>query len=286
MKVTNKYGMPSGFYNACLKDEYVRVDGSYSATELLRGIPNVMLERRYQDDIEQDCTDMIWMIWGTAVHHIMETYAVDPEEHVELTLKREINDVLISGHTDLYIPKEKCVADYKTCSSFKIMYKDYEDWKKQLLIYAWMLRGMGYECNSGFIVALIKDHTKTKAKRDSSYPQVPAMKIKFRFREKDFDELEAWLFAKTEEIKKLEKVDSKDLPPCSPKDRWAKEQWAVMKKGRKSAVRVFNSEEEASANIALGDYIEHRIGEDVKCDNYCMVNNFCPYYQSKVGLPF
>ena len=73
------------------------------------------------------------------------------------------------------------------------------------------------------------------------------------------------------------------MPACTPEERWAKpDKWAVMKHGRKSAVKVFDSEEEANANIGLGDYIEYRQGVDTKCEDYCMVNQFCPYWQKRM----
>ena len=57
-----------------------------------------------------------------------------------------------------------------------------------------------------------------------------------------------------------------------------------MKKGRKTALRVLNSQEEAEEWMAAngGDHIEVRPGEDKKCKDYCSVCEFCNYYRERV----
>jgi len=64
--------------------------------------------------------------------------------------------------------------------------------------------------------------------------------------------------------------------------------FAVKKEGRKTAVRVFESEDEAKKLIAESDEkersklsIEERKGEPVRCTgNYCNVNKWCSQYQN------
>ena len=54
----------------------------------------------------------------------------------------------------------------------------------------------------------------------------------------------------------------------------------MMKKGRKSAVRLLDSEEQAEAYVkdknVKGGYVEKREGENIRCDGYCSVREFCP----------
>ena len=59
-----------------------------------------------------------------------------------------------------------------------------------------------------------------------------------------------------------------------------------MKKGRKTAIRVLNTEKEAEdyiANLAdnKSNFIEFSKGESMRC-NYCNVSDFCSQYQSEV----
>ena len=78
-----------------------------------------------------------------------------------------------------------------------------------------------------------------------------------------------------------------DLPACTPEERWHKEDtYAVMKEGRKSAVRVFKTHGDAQAYIDSKmldnkHSIVKREGTDNRCENYCNVNKWCPYYKSK-----
>ena len=61
------------------------------------------------------------------------------------------------------------------------------------------------------------------------------------------------------------------------------DKYAVMRKGRKTALRVLDSQEEAEAYRAEkgGDYIEERKGEDKKCIDYCLCCRKCDYWKQK-----
>lgn len=85
-----------------------------------------------------------------------------------------------------------------------------------------------------------------------------------------------------------------ELTPCKPKHRWNKDdKYAVMRKGQKRAVKLFDSRDEALGFMQwLGNqpsnknrelYVEHRVGEDTKCQSYCSVAEFCPYGR-RLGL--
>jgi methionine salvage enolase-phosphatase E1 len=57
--------------------------------------------------------------------------------------------------------------------------------------------------------------------------------------------------------------------------------FAVMKKGRKRALRLLESESEANALASEeSGYIEFRVGESKRCQNYCNVAKFCTQFQS------
>ena len=155
-----------------------------------------------------------------------------------------------------------------------------------------MFRKLGFEVNKGEIVAIIKDHSKTKAKIDPTYPQFPVQIITFDFTEEDFIEIEKYIINKFEEIKKLEQVADEDLPICSLKDRFNNgDKYAIKKKGNKTATKIHNTLEEAQIHLDNleksypGVYeIEVRPGEDKKCLEYCSVCEFCPYYKEKYKL--
>lgn len=286
MKITNKLNLPQPFVSAVERD-YQYKDKQYSVTSLLKGICQVMLERRHNDEIEQDVADSIWLILGTSVHSILENAKETADQLKENKIVIDIGDYKLSGIFDLYDAKEKKVTDYKTGSCWKVIYNDWEDYRKQLLIYAYMLRKIGFECDKGEIVMILKDHSKTKAKTDLSYPQLPVYIKKFDFSDKDFEDIEKFIYQRFEEIRKAEQIQDSDLIECSKEERWHKDdKWAVMKKGRKTAIKLCDSEDIATQYIddngfGADYYIEFREGTDGKCDDYCPVKDYCPFYLKK-----
>ena len=139
MRITNKLGLPEAFVKMAETD-YQYKEKQYSVTSLLRGIRETILLRRYHNNIEQDVSDMIWLLFGTAVHNILEHQEEGKHELKEENLKIKIGDYTLSGRFDLYNAKTKTVTDYKTCSVWKMIFGDFADWRKQLLIYAYMLK--------------------------------------------------------------------------------------------------------------------------------------------------
>lgn len=287
MKITNKLNLPEPFVSAVTR-EYQYKDKQYSATAINGGTCEAILKRRHNDEIEQDVSDMIWLIFGTAVHSVLENAQETVDQLKENKIVVEIFDgYKLSGIFDLYDDSTGTVTDYKTASVWKVIHNDWNDYRQQTLIYVWMLRKIGFtNAHRGEIVAMLKDHSKTKAKTDSSYPQNPAFKIGWDFTDKDLKSVEEFIMAKFSEIEICESVSDDQLPPCSPAERWREETvYAVMKEGRKSAVKKCDSREEAEervANLGAKHYVQERPGRDKKCDEYCTVNKWCPYYKRKM----
>lgn len=284
MIITNKLGLPRAFVEMA-KEEHISIPKRYSATALLKGVREAILEKRHANEIEQDVSDMIWLLFGKAVHLILENQQEEEHEIKETKLTVEFGEYTLSGVFDLYNEKEKKITDYKTCSVWKVIFGDFTDWKRQLLIYAYMMRQIGFEVNSGEIVAIMKDHSKRDAKYKADYPKLPVQVIKFEFTLEDFVEIESWLIDKFDEIRRCEQLPDDELPLCTPEERYnSGDKYAVMKKGRKTALRVLDSMEEAEKWMADngGDEIEVRPGEDKKCMDYCVVCEFCNYYKERV----
>ena len=76
------------------------------------------------------------------------------------------------------------------------------------------------------------------------------------------------------------------IKPCSDEERWLRaSKWAVMKQGRKRAVKLYDNEREAQEHLNTlggGHELEFRKGEPVRCLKYCPVATFCPQFQSEV----
>lgn len=287
MIVTNKLGLPDAFVDAATRD-HKYTPKRYSVTSILKGTREAILQRRHSDEIETDVADCVWLVFGSAVHKILEqAQEGDTELKEEYVTADFPNGYTLSGIFDSYNDSTGTVVDWKTASVWKVIYDEWDDYKKQLLCYCWILRGMGFNAHRGEIVAMLKDHSKTKAKRESNYPKHPVYIKSFEFSDADFDNLEEWLFAKFREIEEAEKLPDDELPLCTPDERWAKpDTWAVKKIGNKRALKVHNSLENAEKHLEqLGDKyeIEYRQGKDGKCSEYCSCCEFCSYWKEKYG---
>lgn len=286
MKINNKLNLPQPFVDAVTR-EYEYKDKQYSVTTILKDIREILLTRRHHNEIEQDVADMIWLILGTATHSVLENSKEADAEFKEEHFVEEVqNGYKLSGQADLYNIETKTVTDYKTCSVWKVIYNDWEDYRKQLLMYAWAFKKMGFEVDKGEIIAIIKDHSKTKAKVDSSYPQYPVYKKIFEFTESDYEEIEKFIKEKFSEIEKFEKIPDNELPLCSEEARWNDgDKYAVKKRGNKRALRVYDTMKEAEEHLKQDESLELEVrkGEDKKCLEYCSCCEFCNYWKEKYG---
>lgn len=281
MIITNKFNLPQAFVSMAQSD-YKHAENEYRVTQLLKGIRETMLERRYADKIEQDVSDMVWLLFGTAVHSVLENQEEGKDELKETRVKINVGNSVLSGQFDLYNETEKKIVDYKTCSVYKILFNDFSDWRKQTLIYAYMMKKKGFEVEKAEIIAFMKDHKKSDAKFKPDYPKQPVKKITFIFSDKDFEEIEKFINKRISQLEEAERMEDDKLPLCTAEERYnSGDKYAVLKRGRKSALRVLNSYEEALSWKADngGDTIEMRAGEDKKCMDYCSACQFCAHYK-------
>lgn len=291
MAVTNILGLPQPFVDAATSD-YTPTEGRYSVTRMLGGTCEAVLLKRHNDEIEGDVADSVWAIFGSAVHQILQNAKETDDQIKENWISVDIDDhYTLSGIFDLYDDSTGTVTDYKTCTCWKVIFGDTEDWRLQTLTYCWMLRKTGFDAHRGEIVAIIKDHSKREAAKRDDYPKHPVVKYEWDFTEEDFEAIEMRVKMWFDAVRIQEGRPDDKLTPCKPQHRWHKDdKWAVMRKGQKRAVKLFGSEEEATSfmewlsdqpsNKGKALYIEFRKGEDTKCEGYCSVAEFCPYWRS------
>lgn len=295
MKITNKLNLPKQLVEL-VNSNYTPTPHQYSCTTILKPTRQIILERRYGDQIEQDVSDMCWMIFGIAVHSVIENSQEDNGQFKEEKLKvdlgkywEELKGYYLSGRSDMIDLIKKMIIDWKTCSAWKVIYKDFEDWRKEMLIYAWAVKDMGFDIDKAEAIAFIKDHNKTKSKTDSQYPKLPIWVEKFKFNKKSFQEIEKFIYNKFMELKKYENAPDEELPMCTDEERWREPtRYAVKKKVNIKASKLHDTLEEAEEHLKNleVDYpniyeIEVREGTDKKCLEYCSCCEFCPYYKEK-----
>lgn len=283
MIVNNSMELPQAFINA-LNLEKHNEKGCYSATTLLKGACETILADRHFDEIEIDVADCVWQIWGTAVHLIFEKQK--DNSFKEEFFSVDVSNSKVTGRVDSYDMENETIVDWKTASVWKVQFKDFSDWEKQGLIYAWLLKKNGLNVKKCRFIALLKDHSKSKARFDASYPQSPVFVFEFNVTEKDLQLIGEFIEAKIKALEIAETLQDENLEPCSSEERWTTEsKYAVMKKGRKTALKLCDTKEEAEQykKDKGGDFIEFRQGESRKClDGYCSCRNFCPFYKSLI----
>lgn len=280
MKITNKYGLPDPIINALHRPTYTKGGANVSATELLTSPRIVQLRRRHSEELEQDASEMVWSLFGSALHNVLE-HGKDDRHIVEERLHTTLDGWSISGAIDLQTVENGTikVSDYKTTGAWAVM-NEKADWTSQLNIYAWLVQTTkGIPVSSLEIVAIIRDWAKREADRKDDYPQAPIVTIPITL----------WSMEESEEfIRKridqhadalMSSETGSDLPECSPEDMWERQSaWAVKKIKGVRAKSVHHSEEDANKalEVAGKEYaIEFRPGERVRCQNYCAVSQFC-----------
>ena len=284
MIITNKLNMPDAFVKAIQNSRH-NADKCLSATTLLKGTKEIILTDRHFDEITIDASDEVWAVFGTAVHSILEHQEDDAFKEESFSV--DVLDYKVTGKVDRYDMKHETIEDWKTASVWKVIFQDFEDWKRQGLIYAWLLKQSGLNVRHIRFVALLKDFSKSEAKKKADYPQSPVYIYEFDPTPEDMTSIEVYIKDKVFDVSQnVEKADD-DIPECSPDQRWATPtKWAVMKEGRKTAVKVCETQEEAEKFIDDLEkekdkhFVEERKGQDKKCYDYCTCCEFCSYYKS------
>ena len=276
MRVTNIYNLPQALVDAITTEKHNK-DGEYSATTLLKGACETILTKRHWDDILVDASESIWQIFGTATHSIFE--AQKDNTFKEEFFSVDVSKSKVTGRVDSYDLENEILVDWKTASVWKVLKQDFADWKRQGLIYSWLMKQSNLNVQKCRFVALLKDHSKAEAVK-TDYPLNPIYIYEFDVTDEDLKEIETFIFEKVKELEAADKIEDLKLEPCSQEQRWTTpEKWAHMKKMRKSAIKLYDSEEEAN-NVELkkDEYIEHRLGINKKCEHYCHCKEWCPLY--------
>lgn len=286
MKVTNVHNVPQPLVTLAEGRYYSKGKSDYSVTELMSPPRVQRLRSQRDEDMEQDVSQMLWPLLGSALHVVMErgeTEGWTSEERLFL----EIDGVVISGAIDLQqnTPDGIVIVDYKFTSAWAVM-NDKIEWEQQLNVYKWLVeRVKKTPVKALRICALIRDFNRHDTGR-AGYPQSPIHMVEIPM----WDPVKAETYVRERlEMHRNSKLAAdfgEPLPECSPEERWMSETtYAVKREGRKTAIRVFKTIEEATelAQKEKG-YVETRLGEPKRCTgNYCGVAEWCDQYQAELN---
>lgn len=283
MILTNKFGLPDTIVNVLKRPQYSKGDSHISVTELLSPPQIVQLRAKHDAEIEQDASEMVWSLFGTAVHNVLER-GKDDHHIVEERIFTDLDGWRISGQIDLQEVYEDGIAikDYKVTSAWAVQ-AEKQEWHNQLNIYAWLVeRAKGVEVKSLQIVAIIRDWNRRDAVNKEGYPQAPIVTIDIPIW--SYQEMESLVLGRLNKHSEasLSVQIGDDLPECTAEDMWEKPTtYAVKKTGGVRAKRVFNNLPEAQEFLAtVKDHeIETRLGGRTRCASFCNVSQFCSQYQ-------
>lgn len=274
---TNKLNLPEVFTK--IYEDKAPIPHRYSVTELLKPTQEIRLFRQNYDRIEEDASECITRLFGSAVHKVFEENSNSNEAEVKLEVP--FGEDTLVGIIDNV--KDDTISDYKTCTSTKVSKKDFNDHELQIKIYALLrFKKFGIITRNGILYYLIKDWSKIKAAYSSDYPQSPIYIHKFNIKDSDYDETEKFINNKLKDIN-----DNICGFTCSDEERWyTGTKYAVYKKaGDKKASIVCDTEEEAHGYITNkcggSGEIEVRKGKYLKCELYCNCNKFCNQYKEE-----
>ncbi|HHT9135856.1 MAG TPA: hypothetical protein ACFYEK_01285 [Candidatus Wunengus sp. YC60] len=284
-KITNKNNLPDTIVKAVTYDTHHTVPGAVSVSALIDSPRIRMLKKKF--DYEEDVSDMLYALLGTAVHHVIERanissirqraftlvqetladeadptsknagkwlekkqnelFQEDSEWITEQTLSMEIDGYLICGTFDAYHKPTKTLYDYKMCSTYA--------WTNDKSRAKWRQQ-------TNIYATLLED---------AGYP-VEKIIVVALFRDwnshgygKSKDYPKSQLCEMELELRKPEKrmefikgrvkahrdaETSEVLPLCTGTERWADaDAWAVKEKGKVKALKLAESEKEAQGWI-------------------------------------
>ena len=282
MKITNKLNLPEGFVKAASTEKHNQPD-TLSATTLIQGIKQIILTERHWEELEDDVADRIWAIWGQAVHSLLEIEGEN--DFTEQKMSYKIGKITVTGTIDNYDMKHGVICDYKTASINKVRFKDFNDWYLQGMIYAWLLTKNNFPVSRCRFIALLKDHSKSEAMRDYQYPKEPVYIYEFPVTPQALFKIGVFIKNKVDEYQRYNALDDNVIPPCSPVERWERPpKFAVIKNGAKKAFRLFDKREDANllAETKSDYYVEHRPGESIRCQSFCLCCRYCNHYRESV----
>lgn len=291
MKLTNKNNLPQVFVNLVQRMEYSRGASHVSMTELINAPQKSILKQQYKKHLIEDVSDRYYAILGTLMHKVLEIGIDDDDKTIsEERLFFELNKWKISGAIDVQIIEEDGVIlqDYKFVGVFSVMLGEQPkpDWVNQLNAYAWLVRkAKGLKVKKLEIITIFRDFKNNGSQQNSDYPETPIQRIDIPLWDDDTQDKFIEERIKLHQTAVMNNVLGKPLPSCLPQDTWEKPtKYAILKKDRKRAIKVFDDKKEAEKSLKQNDhddyYLEERKGEPTFCIGYCPVSSYCEQHQA------
>ena len=286
MEITNNFGLPEFVVEALTFSDYSRGDAQISVTQLIDSPRIVQLQKQFADEQKKDAVDFVWSRFGTSVHNMFE------ESLKAITEERLFTDWRgwkLSGAIDVQEVHEDgvIISDFKVTSVWSVI-NDKPAWHQQLNVYAYLVRkAKGQAVKKLQIVTLLRDWSRRKAEQERNYPSAPIVVIDIPIWSDEQQDQYVDAQMQKHVDAEFDAATEQPLIACTDEEMWEKDTvYAVMRKGRKSAIKLFPTEVAAEDRLASLDkthYIETRAGEKTRCaGDWCGVSQWCDQYQSEV----
>jgi len=288
MEITNNFGLPSFVVDALTFSDYSRGDAQISVTQLIDSPRVVQLQKQHADKQSKDAVDFVWSRFGTSVHNMFEESlkSVDSPAITEERLFAQWNGWKLSGAIDI----QEVEGDGVTISDFKVtsvwsVINAKPAWDNQLNTYAYLVRkAKGQTVKKLQIVAILRDWQRRKAEQERNYPSAPIVVLNIPL----WSESEQDRYVESQMEKHVnadfDAMTGQKLIECSAEEMWEKPTvYAVMRKGRKSALKLHQSDKLAQDMLDGMDdthYMDVRVGEKTRCtQDWCGVSAYCDQFQ-------
>lgn len=276
MKTNNRYNLPEYLVSAG-GEVYPPNPKRMSVTSLINPPLQRTLLMEHWDELTEELSDKFWRFHGTAWDEFVKKRSQWGLCNIKLNL--QIGHLALAGRPDYYGVLDKVLADFKDTSVWNLK-EVRKDWICQLNVYDYMLTRLFPQLpiDKLQIHGIGRDWRANERLRYNDYLKIPFQVL----------DIPLWTGTEQEEYVDTQLKDHQHNPrrECSPEECWQKsDTFAVMKKGRKSALRVLDSSNEARTYISEKNLtndlqtgkirIEKRPGENTKCLRYCSVAQVC-----------
>ena len=290
MQLTNKFNLPETILNVIKRPQYSKGKANMSITELMNSPRIVQLKRKHWDELTEDSSEMVWSIFGTAIHNILE-HGKGDRHIVEERIHVSVDGMNISGAIDLQELTEDGIilSDYKTVGAWSVI-NEKQDWHNQLNSYAYLVEAAKkIPVKKLQIVAIVRDWSRRDAATREGYPKAPIVVIDIPLW--SYEEREAYVRSRISlhGDALFEMETDGEMPECTPEEMWEKPtSYALKKDGNVRAKSVHETREAADTALVAATekakkgekfLIEVREGDRTRCSNFCQVAPHCEQYK-------
>lgn len=267
-------------------DDFVSSGSHIGASGLGAPARQIALLRKHDADIVIPVSSRMFMLFGKAMHVVLERAARADRIEVFAEERWEIERAgwRVAARCDHLSLKDGVLTDYKVTSVWSV--KDPEpkpEWVAQLNVTRRVApEPIRQRITALAICALLRDYRKNeKLRYGDDYPDAEQVMIPIPLWSDAT--VDAYLDTR---LAAHQAAQAGTLPLCTAEERWEKPTiYAVTKRGRKSAIRLYETRALAEQHAASGADLEVqvRVGESPRCAQYCDALPFCSQGQALVA---